>query len=94
MLTKPETISGLTVFVEFKDLAEAKIVMSWPQLRRLQERSGFPKGVLLGERRRAFPVAEVNAWLAKRPTENPEFIEACREIGRRSPGRRGQKKAA
>jgi predicted DNA-binding transcriptional regulator AlpA len=55
--------------LRYKDLRRLGIVSSWPQLRYMQEKYGFPSGLLLGANSRAWRVAEVEAWLASRPTE-------------------------
>jgi hypothetical protein len=59
----------LQQFVRFFDLKEAGIVDNRAQLRNLQQKHGFPLGILAGESTRIFPVEEVNAWLTNRPTE-------------------------
>jgi predicted DNA-binding transcriptional regulator AlpA len=43
---------------------------SWPQLRRMQEYESFPTGFLLGPNSRAWRVADVEEWLAGRPTSS------------------------
>ena len=50
-------------------LRAAGIVDSWPQLKNLQERHGFPLGKLVGVNSRIFPVAGVNDFLANCPSE-------------------------
>jgi predicted DNA-binding transcriptional regulator AlpA len=55
--------------LRFKDLRRLGVVSSWPQLRNMQKAYGFPSGLLLGANSRAWRVAEVEAWLANRPTE-------------------------
>jgi hypothetical protein len=55
--------------VRFPDLQAAGIVNSWPQLRFMQEKYGFPLGKLAGANTRIFPVSEINQWLANCPIE-------------------------
>ena len=50
----------------FADLVKANIVRNWPQLRRLQEGQGFPRGFLLSAHARAWDADEVEAWVASR----------------------------
>lgn len=50
----------------FADLCAANIVKNWPQLKRLQENQGFPKGFLLSPHARAWDAVEVESWLASR----------------------------
>ena len=57
----------LPVYVRFRDLVGANIVRNWPQLLRLIAIEGFPRGILLSPNARAWPVTEVEAWLASRP---------------------------
>jgi predicted DNA-binding transcriptional regulator AlpA len=54
--------------LRFKDLRRLGVVSSWPQLRRMQECESFPTGILLGPNSRAWRVADVEQWLADRPT--------------------------
>jgi hypothetical protein len=58
----------LPTFVRFRDLFAANIVHNWPTLLRLMDEEGFPCGVLLGRNTRAWPLEDVEAWLATRPT--------------------------
>jgi hypothetical protein len=58
----------LTTFVRFHDLVDANIVRNWPTLLRLIDTQGFPVGVMIGANVRAWPLADVEAWLAARPT--------------------------
>ena len=55
-------------FVRFRELKERGICDSWRTLRRWIAQSGFPPGRLLGMNSRAWTEAEVEAWLAARPT--------------------------
>jgi hypothetical protein len=58
--------------LRFEDLRRKGIVNSWPGLRHLQLHEGFPIGKLLGPQTRVWTAAEVNAWLAHRPSEPSE----------------------
>jgi predicted DNA-binding transcriptional regulator AlpA len=55
--------------LRFKDLRRLGVVSSWPQLRYMQERYGFPTGLLLGANSRAWRAIDVERWLASRPSE-------------------------
>ena len=57
--------------VRFSDLKERGIVSNWPTLRRLLERAGFPPGIRLGAQARAWPEAEIDAWLESRRIPAP-----------------------
>lgn len=58
----------MTRLLRFRDLKERQIVQSWPQLRRMVQRYGFPPGLLLGPNTRAWREDEVEHWLVARPT--------------------------
>ncbi|WOS61382.1 helix-turn-helix transcriptional regulator [Sinorhizobium fredii] len=60
----------MTRLLRFADLKKRQIVTSWPQLRRMVERYGFPSGILLGPNTRAWREEEIEDWLARRPTES------------------------
>jgi len=51
-----------TQYLRFSDLRERKIVSNRTTLSRWQKQLGFPEGVLLGPRTRAWPEDEVRAW--------------------------------
>ena len=57
----------LPVYVRYRDLVEANIVTNWPQLLRLIEIEGFPRGICLSPNARAWEIGEVRDWLASRP---------------------------
>jgi hypothetical protein len=57
--------------VRFSDLKERGIVCNWPTLRRLVEGAGFPPGIRLGAQARAWPEAEIDAWLESRRIPAP-----------------------
>jgi hypothetical protein len=63
-----EQAVSLPKYVRFRDLQEAGICDNWETLSRLIEDYGFPVGVRLSPNIRAFPIKEVQGWLAKRPT--------------------------
>ena len=56
-------------FLRFADLKFIGIANSWAQLKKLQDRHGFPAGRLLSPQVRAWSEAEVNQWLDRRPVE-------------------------
>jgi hypothetical protein len=55
----------------------------------MQDRYGFPSGLLLGANSRAWRLAEVEQWLADRPTEpSPHVMERAEKSKRvRAAGR-------
>jgi len=59
-------------FVRYKYLEEHGIISNRMQLARAIERYGFPKPVALGENTIAWPLEEVEAWLASRPRRMPK----------------------
>lgn len=63
-----ELTPPLRRYIRYRDLVAAGIVGSWMQLHRMIAVEGFPEGLLLSANIRAWPVAEVEAWLASRPT--------------------------
>ncbi len=56
-------------YLRFSDLRDRGIVNSWPMLRLRVDRDGFPPGVKAGPNTRIWAESEVEAWLAKRPTD-------------------------
>jgi predicted DNA-binding transcriptional regulator AlpA len=50
----------------FADLKAAGIVRNWPQLKRMVEGAGFPRGYYLTPQARVWDVAEVEAYLKAR----------------------------
>mgnify|MGYP000943602430 CR=1 FL=1 len=79
-LQEPESAAphtSLPVYVRFPDLASANIVRNWPQLLRLIEAEGFPRGIRLSANARAWEIAEVQAWLASRPPAGLNKIGPC-----------------
>lgn len=63
----------LPVFVRFNDLVTANIVRNWTTLLRLIREEGFPTGIMIGAHTRAWPLREVEAWLARRPIANNDI---------------------
>jgi len=59
-------------FVRYKYLEENGIISNRMQLARAIERYGFPKPVALGENTLAWPLEEVEAWIAARPRRTPK----------------------
>jgi predicted DNA-binding transcriptional regulator AlpA len=59
-------------FVRYKYLEENGIISNRMQLARAIERYGFPKPVALGENTLAWPLEEVEAWIAARPRRAPK----------------------
>jgi predicted DNA-binding transcriptional regulator AlpA len=55
--------------VRFRDISTAGIAKNWPTLTRLIEEENFPRGVMLSRNIRAWPLDEIEAWLATRPVE-------------------------
>jgi len=58
--------------LRFKQLQQRNIVKNRPQLKRLQEKHGFPKGKLVSPNIRAWTEDEVYEWYQSRPAENAE----------------------
>jgi hypothetical protein len=58
--------------LRFKDLQRLGVTASWAGLRNLQGHQDFPIGKLLGPSTRVWTAAQVNEWLASRPTEPSE----------------------
>jgi predicted DNA-binding transcriptional regulator AlpA len=58
-----------TKLLRFDDLVSMGVVKSRMTLKRRIDDQGFPAGILLSPNTRAWPEAEVEAWLASRPTE-------------------------
>jgi hypothetical protein len=56
-------------FVRYRDLHAAGIVASWQQLFNLIDDYGFPSGVLISPNTRVWNIADVEQWLAGRPSE-------------------------
>jgi hypothetical protein len=61
----------MMVLLRFRDLKARGIVNSWPQLKRLQDLHGFPRGRMIGPNSRAWTEQEVEEWVASRPIIGP-----------------------
>jgi hypothetical protein len=68
-----DTAALLPVYVRFHDLRAAGIVSKWPQLYNLIEDNEFPEGVLLSPNCRAWPLSDVERWLASRPSQRKKI---------------------
>lgn len=58
----------MTKIIRFNDLKARGIVSNWNTLLRWIEHEGFPPGRRMGANTRAWTEAEVDAWIAARPT--------------------------
>jgi predicted DNA-binding transcriptional regulator AlpA len=58
--------------LRFADLRARGIVRNWPQLRRLVEAAGFPRGWMLTRNARVWDEADVDAWLDARRRAHTE----------------------
>jgi hypothetical protein len=67
----------IPTFLRMKQLKDRQIVKSWPQLRGLQEREGFPLGRLIGSVR-SWTEDEIAAWLESRPVAPAPLRGACK----------------
>jgi hypothetical protein len=66
----------MTNQLRFRDLKARNIVNNWPQLRKLQEKHGFPIGRLLSPNIRVWDEEdEVAPWLASRPAQNTRPLQ-------------------
>jgi predicted DNA-binding transcriptional regulator AlpA len=63
--------SSTSKLLRFNDLKERGIVGNWPMVRRLIEHQGFPPGIRVGAQSRAWPEAEIDAWLESRRISAP-----------------------
>jgi hypothetical protein len=59
----------MTVLLRFADLQSRGVVANWPTLRRWVEREGFPPGKRLAANTRVWTEAEIEEWIASRPSE-------------------------
>ena len=62
----------MTTFLRFEDLKRRGIVRNWACLRKWIAREGFPPGRKLAANTRAWTEAEIDAWLASRPSASTE----------------------
>jgi len=60
-----------TQYLRFTDLRDRKIVSNRTTLKRWQDDLGFPEGVLLGPRTRAWAEDEIRAWEDRRRSAQP-----------------------
>lgn len=68
----------MTTKVRFAGLQERGVVKSRPQLKRLQERAGFPPGAMMSPNVRAWDwEEEILPWIAERPRENPRPLQGA-----------------
>ena len=65
----------MTRLLRFADLRAWRVVSSWPQLKRLQQLHGFPRGRMLSPNVRAWTEDEVSGWIASRPVENERPLQ-------------------
>jgi predicted DNA-binding transcriptional regulator AlpA len=65
---------SVNIFLRFKDLKERGIIQNWPTLLRWIKDEGFPAGRYLAPNTRVWSEAEVEAWLAARPTVKPKRV--------------------
>jgi predicted DNA-binding transcriptional regulator AlpA len=56
-------------YLRFRDLQARGIITSWPILKRRVDLDGFPPGKKVGPNTRIWDEAEVDAWVASRPTD-------------------------
>lgn len=61
----------MTVYLKFRDLKARGLVNNWVTLKNRIAKFGFPPGRLIGPNTRAWTEAEIEAWIASRPTEFP-----------------------
>jgi predicted DNA-binding transcriptional regulator AlpA len=59
----------MSALLRYTDLKARRIINNWPTLLRWIEREGFPAGFNLGPNTRAWREADVEAWLASRPSK-------------------------
>jgi predicted DNA-binding transcriptional regulator AlpA len=57
----------LPVYLRVPDLVDMGVVRNWSDVCRLIADQGFPSGILLSPKVRAWTVEEVKSWLATRP---------------------------
>jgi hypothetical protein len=59
----------MKTYLRFRDLKKRGTVKSWPQLRNMIEKYGFPAGKKFGPNTRVFDEHEVEMWENARPVE-------------------------
>jgi hypothetical protein len=71
----------VTTKIRFDGLQKRGVVKSRPQLKRLQERAGFPLGMMLSPNIRAWDwEEEILPWLAERQRENPRPLQGAAKV--------------
>ncbi len=75
-----EPATGLTKLVRFKDLKAAGIVNNWVTLRHYIADCGFPPGIRISYNVRAWPLSQIENWLAIRSADTTKIVP-------RGPGR-------
>jgi hypothetical protein len=69
------------MFIRFRDLKARGIVDSWPQLKNIQEKHGFPLGRLLSPQVRVWDEQEeIEPWLASRPVNAEPQLRGAAKI--------------
>ena len=68
----------MSVLLRFRDLKDRGIVNNHVTLIRWIEREGFPPGLMLGPNTRVWREADIEAWLASRPTDNQRLRGAAK----------------
>ena len=68
----------MTVLLRYRNLKERGIANSWPQLKRMIELHGFPRGRLLSPNIRAWTEDEIGAWIASRPVDGGQLHGAAK----------------
>jgi hypothetical protein len=58
----------MVTLLRFADLKAGGVVRNWPTLRRWIEREGFPPGRRIAPNTRAWTPAEIEGWIASRPS--------------------------
>jgi predicted DNA-binding transcriptional regulator AlpA len=61
----------LVALLRYADLVERRFVRNRPQLKRLQEQHGFPRGRMLSPNTRTWTEQEIEEWYATRPVVEP-----------------------
>jgi predicted DNA-binding transcriptional regulator AlpA len=69
-------VVNIPTFLKFDDLKELGVVRNYPTLKRLIENQGFPQGRWLGRNQHVWTVAEIEAWVAARPSTRPPEARA------------------
>jgi predicted DNA-binding transcriptional regulator AlpA len=68
--------------LRFRDLKDRRIVSNHVTLGRWIEKEGFPPGMMLGPNTRVWREADIEAWLASRPTLNQQLRGAAKRRDR------------